>query len=252
MPLIETEGIVLKCHDLAEADRVVVVLTPDNGIVRAVAKGVKRLKSRYGSSLELFNHVRLTYFQKEERELVSLQECELLRSNFQVAAEPQILHLYSYLADLLLALVPPNDPNALVFRMTRACMASGVLNEHEISLIKAYFEIWLLRLSGYLTDWRKCYKCEREFYPDERPAIEAGIHFVCSTCPKRSLAELAPDGWYKIFHNVERLPPMDILAIGDELRASKEVSKLLVPVIERALDRSVTTLRSAEIGDLVR
>lgn len=230
----------------------VVVLTPDHGIVRAVAKGVKRLKSRYGSSLGPFNHVRLTYFQKEERELVSLQECELLRSNFQVAAEPQMLQLYSYLADLLLALVPPNDPNALVFRMTKACMASGKLNECEIGLIKTYFEIWLLRLSGYLIEWRKCYKCEREFYPDERPYVEAGLRFVCSACPKRTLAEFAPDGWYKVFHNVEKLPPTDVLAISDELNAAKEVSQLLVPVIERALDRSITTLRSVAVDGLIR
>src|SRR3954453_9040188 len=104
MPLIETESIVLKSYNLAEADRIVVLLTHDHGVVRGVAKGAKRLKSRFGSGLEPFSEVRATYFQKENIELVSLQSSELIRSNFEMASEPDFLQKFSYLSDLLISL----------------------------------------------------------------------------------------------------------------------------------------------------
>ena len=57
MSLIETESLVIKSYNLAEADRIVVFLTREHGMVRGVAKGAKRLKSKFGSSLEPFSVV---------------------------------------------------------------------------------------------------------------------------------------------------------------------------------------------------
>ncbi len=67
MSLIETEGLILKSYSLAEADKIVIFLTQSQGLVRGVAKGAKRLKSKYGGSLEPFSITQITYFQKEER-----------------------------------------------------------------------------------------------------------------------------------------------------------------------------------------
>ena len=47
-------AVVIRTYDFGEADRVIVLLTRDHGLVRAVAKGVRRAKSRFGSRLQLF------------------------------------------------------------------------------------------------------------------------------------------------------------------------------------------------------
>src|SRR3954468_17414541 len=117
MPLIETESLVLKSYNLAEADKIVVLLTHDHGIVRGVAKGAKRLKSRFGSGLEPFTEVRASYFQKDNVELVSLQGTELVNSNFAAASDPDFLKSLAFLADLLISLTPPHDPNEDLYRM---------------------------------------------------------------------------------------------------------------------------------------
>ena len=57
MPLYNDEAVVLKTFPLGEADRVIVMLTKKHGKVRAVAKGVRRLKSRFGGRLEPFMRV---------------------------------------------------------------------------------------------------------------------------------------------------------------------------------------------------
>ncbi|WP_327019960.1 DNA repair protein RecO [Enteractinococcus helveticum] len=54
-----THGIVLRTYKLAEADRIIVILTADHGQIRAVAKGVRRTTSKFGSTLEPFMHTRL-------------------------------------------------------------------------------------------------------------------------------------------------------------------------------------------------
>ena len=59
MNLYSDEAIVLRTHKLAEADRIITLLTRQHGRVRAVAKGVRRTTSRFGSRLEPFTHVDL-------------------------------------------------------------------------------------------------------------------------------------------------------------------------------------------------
>src|SRR5215210_893216 len=101
MSLFETEGVILKTYSLSEADKIVLFFTEKYGLVRGVAKGAKRLKSRFGGSLEPFTIVQISYFQKEERELVSIGQIELVKSYFEVVCEPQTLQKFSYLVDLI-------------------------------------------------------------------------------------------------------------------------------------------------------
>ncbi len=61
MGLVETEAFVLRTYRLAEADKIVVCLTRDAGVVRGVARGARRLKSRFGAGLEPCTLVSLSF-----------------------------------------------------------------------------------------------------------------------------------------------------------------------------------------------
>jgi DNA repair protein RecO (recombination protein O) len=63
MSLYHDQGVVLRTHKLGEADRIVTLLTKDRGKVRAVAKGVRKTKSRFGGRLEPVSHVRLLVYE---------------------------------------------------------------------------------------------------------------------------------------------------------------------------------------------
>src|SRR5258708_6561224 len=80
MPARETEAIILKTFPLGEADRLVSFLGRTSGRVRGVAAGARRLKNRYGSTLEILSHVQIWYVEKETRDLVRIRQCELLES----------------------------------------------------------------------------------------------------------------------------------------------------------------------------
>src|SRR5207244_13366670 len=99
MPLHETEALILRTYTLKEADKICVFLARDAGKLRGVAHGARRLRSRYGASLEPFTEVAITYFQKENRELVSISNCEILCSQFKAAGSSEMLGVLRYLAE---------------------------------------------------------------------------------------------------------------------------------------------------------
>ncbi|QBX56624.1 DNA repair protein RecO [Nocardioides seonyuensis] len=76
MPLYRDEAVVLRTHKLGEADRIITLLTRQHGRVRAVAKGVRRTTSRWGSRLEPFTHVDLQL--AEGRSLDTVTQAETI------------------------------------------------------------------------------------------------------------------------------------------------------------------------------
>ena len=67
-------GVVLRTYKLGESDRIVVFMTADNGKVRAVAKGVRKTKSKFGARLEPMSHVRLLLYRGRDLDIVSQAE----------------------------------------------------------------------------------------------------------------------------------------------------------------------------------
>ena len=64
MPVHEAEAIVLRQYSLSDSDRIIVFITREFGKIRAVAKGVKKPKSRFAGALEPLNHIRLEFYAK--------------------------------------------------------------------------------------------------------------------------------------------------------------------------------------------
>lgn len=239
MPLVETESLVLRSYDLAEADRIVVFFTRDHGIVRGVAKGAKRLKSRFGSTLEPFSTVNLAYFQKEERELVSVQNVELTCSRFDSAAAPEFLHTFSYLADLLIALVPPHDPSEVVYRMTRACLDAGSGNDQDLAGIRLYFELWLLRLGGYLPNWAGCSQCGVSLDGPDEAFLRSDSSLSCTRCTKAGRERIG-SVHRTLYFNAQRLAPPDFLSEArHELEGAAELSAIMRRLVAAAAGRDL-------------
>src|ERR1700686_2054258 len=90
MPARETEAIILKTFSLGEADRLVSFFGRTSGRMRGVASGARRIKNRYGSTLEILSHVQLWYIEKETRDLVRIQQCELLESFHKSQSDYQL------------------------------------------------------------------------------------------------------------------------------------------------------------------
>lgn len=245
MSLIDTESLILKTYDLSDADRIVVLLTRDHGIVRGVAKGAKRLKSKYGSSLEPFTNVNVTYFQKESRELVTIDRVDILRSFFRAASDPIFLDKFSYLTDILITFLPPQDPNEVLFRMVKACLESAEEHPGMLPAIGLYFELWLLRLAGYLPDWAACEACGRVFADEEDAAVRPGFHLACDKC-RNSSSRMVTARQRQMFRRFRNLSPLSFATefAGND-GAVFELSSILKGMISQATGKLVSDERVA-------
>ena len=240
MPLIETESLVLKTYNLAEADRIVLFLTSDHGLVRGVAKGAKRLKSKFGSGLEPFSIVRLTYFQKDSVELVSIQNVDLIRSYFDLSVEPIFLQKFAYLGDLLTGMTPPDDPNHDLYRMVKACLDASEQTPGRLEGIGMYFELWLLRLGGYLPDWSKCEKCNRTLSSTEIASLQTNFQVVCEQCKKVKGGTIISGKMRATFASALRLTPINFAEFAaEDLETVSEVSGILRRILSQAIGREV-------------
>lgn len=168
MPLHKTEAFLLRTYALKEADKICVFLTKDQGKVRGVAHGARKLRSRFGSSLEPFTEVSLSYFQKEGRELVSVSSCDILRSHFERGArDVETASAFSYMAELLSEFLPEHEPNERLYRLVLATLEAVEGEDGDLAQILRYFESWLLKLVGFFPDTSHCAMCDEPIPDDE-------------------------------------------------------------------------------------
>lgn len=161
MPLHQTTAFILRTYPLSEAHKICVLLTRSNGVIRGVAHGARKMKSRFGSSLEPFTEVNLTYHEKEGRELVNISNCEIVHSHFHYASKTENAVALSYFTELLCEFSPAHEANEKLYRLVIATMEAMSKNSHLDSLLR-YFEVWLLKISGFFPDLNKCVACNSE------------------------------------------------------------------------------------------
>jgi DNA repair protein RecO (recombination protein O) len=238
MGLLETEAIVLRTYNLAEADKIVVCLTRNAGLVRGVARGARRTKTRFGAALEPFTLLNLMYYQKENQELVSLRQVEILKSHFDLSADPNVLAGLAYVGDLVMEFSPPHHSNEMLFRMLGACLDALTSAPEDLQLILRYFEIWILRLEGFLPDLRRCAECQRLLIETDSVFISNEPGFVCSRCVQGKREVLAT-GTYSRLRAAQRLNPRNFALESRDLPAKtlRELSELTHRMIGRALER---------------
>lgn len=250
MGLIETEGLILKSYSLAEADKIVVFLSQHQGLVRGVAKGAKRLKSKFGGSLEPFTVAQITYFQKEERELVSISQIELVKSYFENAGNPEFLQKFAYISELLTEFAPPHDPNERLYRMVKACLETAAQDSQNLESVVLYFELWLLRLGGYLPDWHRCEKCRREVGNAEKANLQMNYQLICRFCSKTKSNLTITPVQREIFNTAQKISPNSFASFAVRRNADlKDVSKVLKRIISKILGKDVVGEKSLSLRE---
>ncbi len=192
----KTEAVVLRSFRLGEADRVLHLYTLDRGRIGAVAKGIRRTKSRFGGRLEPLSHVELLLHQGNG-ELGTVTGADLMRSHHAAREEPYRLGVGLVGLEAMLRLFSEQEANARAFgALTRfldlldeAPVRSG--SPPGVDPLALSFQLKLLWLSGYLPHVTSCVECG-----DERALVgfspRAG-GAVCTACATDALP-LSADG----------------------------------------------------------
>ena len=134
MPARSSESFILQTYPFRESDLIVSFFTRDQGKLRGIARRARRPKSSFGSGLERLSHAHVSYYQKENRELVSLNSCELVHSQFNLASNYEASVALDYLAEVTEQLLPPNETNERHFRLLIAVLDYLRLQRRRASL----------------------------------------------------------------------------------------------------------------------
>jgi DNA repair protein RecO (recombination protein O) len=247
MPLRESEAIVLRTYPLGEGDRLVSFLDRQSGRLRGVAKGARHPKSRFGSTLELLSYIRIWYFERETRDLVRVNQCELLESFLDLQrdyASSVALALISEITEFALAEREASDAQfRLILLTSRAVRSVG-----PSPGVMAYFGLWTARIGGWLGPLDRCSRCGREIL--QEPAFHSPGHgsLLCRNCKedwKRQISKEALSiGRVALSGTLERLfkenPAVD---------PSKEILGYALDILEQHFEKKLTSRKILETGE---
>jgi DNA repair protein RecO (recombination protein O) len=240
MGVSETDAIVLRTYKLAEADKITVFLSHDAGVMRGVARGARRLKSKFGAALEPFTLVSLSYFEKEGQELVAIRQADILRSYFEFSKHTEIVVALEYIGGLILEFIPPHEPNEKTFRMIRACLEAIASAPENFRHVTRYCEVWLLKLSGFLPDLRACVNCKKHFGANvEKSYLGTDGALRCEACAHKSDLTLSMEATAQL-RATQRLAPGEWAQRAAGLvpeTVHRELSQVTQRLITRALER---------------
>jgi DNA repair protein RecO (recombination protein O) len=239
--LYRDEGVVLRTQKLGEADRIVTLLTREHGLVRAVAKGVRRTTSRFGARLEPFSHVDCQFAEGRSLHIVTQVEVmgvpgRAISSDYSAYTSGTVM---LETAERLTG--EEGHPSVQQYLLLVAALrALGAGNRQPGSILDSFL-LRSLAVSGYAPSFEECARCglpgpHRAFTP-------AAGGMLCATCRLPGSAHPAPE-------TVELLGALlsgdwDIVSAA-EPRHAREASGLVAAYLAWHLERSLRSMTHVE------
>jgi DNA repair protein RecO (recombination protein O) len=156
--LKRTDGIVLKSTVFGEADLIVTYLTSDYGLLKAFAKSPRKIRSRFGSSLEPLTYAKISVLGKEESNLPRLTQSDIIRPFYSLREDFTCLLNISEILELNLNFLPEKEPHPEIFKLLLNILAKLEANSSN-RLYYLYYKIRFLEITGYSPRLDACGRC---------------------------------------------------------------------------------------------
>jgi DNA repair protein RecO (recombination protein O) len=230
-----TEAVVLRTIRLGEADRVLHLYTEAHGRIGAVAKGVRKTKSRFGARLEPLSHVELV-LHRGRGELQTVTAAQLVRSHRDAREDYYRFSVGMIAAEAMLRLFSEEEANERAFTaLTRFLdlldSTPHVADRPTLDPLGLAFQLKLLWLAGYLPHVSACAECGAEQEPLVGYSTRAGGAVCVGCAPASEALALAPDGIAGIEQLLAR-PLADAAKFGLPERASRDALRVIAASYE--------------------
>ena len=239
MPVYTSEALILRTYKLGEADRIVVFLTRDRGKKRGVAKGARRVRSRFVGALEPMTRAGVAYYEREQRDLVRINYVEPTRSPLSGTAGEALGHV-GYFAELIDEWAPEAHADERLYRLGSA-MTDAIAAGVPVDPLARYFEYWLLRLQGVYPSLASCGGCAE-------PLVSGAVLpprddvFVCKTCAPAGGTTVSVDA-LKFLKAAGATAPERLAALPLQSRAARELETLHRRLLHVHLEKELKSAR---------
>ncbi len=191
METFKGEAYVIARAPLTESSLIVTLFTRNWGVMKAVAKGAKRLKSPLRGTLETFSRVEAAIARKEHAPLGQLRACDLVSGSLDLYGEWKRSAVLASMQEVLQRGLVEGSQEEETFRLVGTVldnMRSGI----EPRLAWLYFGAWFLRLHGVLPSPDRCVGCGA----DPRPLLYEAGHsgWLCASCRGDAMGQGQPVG----------------------------------------------------------
>jgi DNA repair protein RecO (recombination protein O) len=240
---------VLRTQPLGESDRIVVLLARGAGKVRAVAKGARRSKKRFGANLMLLSRVRATCFEKEGQDLARLESADLLESFYLLQEDPERGAALACLAEVADAFAREEQEDDAFFRLLHAVLRA-VRDGLHLDWAARYFELWTLRLHGFLPSLESCGSCGASLAERGGRFLRREGVVVCARCGERRAGDPAlPAEALGAAANILKRPPSALIGTAASPDALAPLRALSETIFFDLFDKR---FRSYDIWDQLR
>ena len=242
MPARESEAIILRTFPLGEGDLLVSFLSRAHGRMRGIAAGARKPKSRFGSTLEPLSYVRIWFFERETRDLVRINQCDLIESFIDAQRDYSsnlVLALASEATEAVLGEKEIAEPNFRLLLLTSRAVKSGT----KLPLVLAYFALWTVRLGGWLPLLDRCGRCGAELAQGAFASESQGL--VCQACRVTGQAALSREA-LKMARSMthEKLENLEKQSLQDSALA--EIRDYMLNIIEGHVEKRLQSRRLLE------
>ncbi|MBM3945451.1 MAG: DNA repair protein RecO, partial [SAR202 cluster bacterium] len=243
----KTEAVVLRHRPLGEADRLLVLLSPTMGKVRAVARGVRRSKSRMAGHLEPLNRVSASL--SEGRDLDIVTEAEAVDVYPAIRRDLAKLSAAMFVAELVDGFSADHSPGQAMYRLLTNALDAMEGAKSPMQLVR-YFQTRLLGMSGFGPELRQCVSCHEALEPGDHVFASSEGGVVCPSCRSRSEDALIPVSLnvLKVLRFFQREPMEKALGLRLDTKVLTEAARVLDGYTRFLLERE---LKTADCLDLV-
>jgi len=243
MSLYQVEAIVLKARNLGEADKVLTLLTKNHGKLDAVAKGVRKIKSKNRGAVQPFSHSRIMLYEGKSMDTVT--QCELIAGFPKIRDNLERLAYAGYLTELTAWMLPEKDPQQEVYflLLTILYYLEAAKAKDLIELITRFYEIRLLNLMGYRPELDFCVNCGSHLSNEKVVFSPALGGVLCSACSSQS-SQVIPitQGILAVWRLLARIKPGNLNRLRIKTEDLSALENLLQSFMEYQLEHKMKSL----------
>lgn len=176
----EVRGLVIRTVNIKETDRLVTIFTEEHGVMTALARGARSLKSRKLAATVQFCYGRYVLYKQGDKHWI--KEAELIENFFDIGKSIEGLALANYIAEVL-SDVTVAEADRDLLRLSLNSLYAISKRLYSVEKIKAAFEIRAVSILGFMPNILSCHICDEksgDFFFD----IMGGI-IECRTCHER-------------------------------------------------------------------
>ena len=195
--IVKTRAVVVRTRRMGETSKLATLYSEEFGKLKVVAKGARRPKSRFGAALEVMTEVQAVCYLRDDRDLQTLSECDVLQSFPALLRDFRRMSFASAACESVDRITIEQEPNQRLYRcLTGVLTALEEVDPQQIESLFWYFQLRLAEALGYRPELSGCVSCNAALVDCEAPYFSAALGgALCGDC---HLAEAeAEDGGYR-------------------------------------------------------